>query len=145
MNGELPPRRQPPSAGTPPGTGPGPRGAGDGSVTVVIQREQPPGTSNWLPAPATPFRPILRMHQPPAPAPSAPSASSASQELPEGRSAVSIGISIFLLLAGAILRFAVTWSPEHINLQIVGVIFMIAGGVGLIASTVLYFMKRRRS
>jgi hypothetical protein len=58
--------------------------------------------------------------------------------------AVSIGISIFLLLAGAILRFAVTWSPEHINLQIVGVIFMIAGGVGLIASTILYFMKRRR-
>ena len=57
---------------------------------------------------------------------------------------MSIGISIFLLLAGAILRFAVTWSPEHINLQIVGVIFMIAGGAGLIASIILYFMKRRR-
>ena len=51
------------------------------------------------------------MYQPPASAPSA------SQELSEGRLAVSIGISIFLLLAG---------------------------GVGLIASTVLYFMKRRR-
>ena len=57
---------------------------------------------------------------------------------------MSIGISIFLLLAGAILRFAVTWSPQHINLQIVGVIFMIAGGAGLIASIILYFMKRRR-
>ena len=78
------------------------------------------------------------MYQPPASAPSA------SQELSEGRLAVSIGISIFLLLAGAILRFAVTWSPEHINLQIVGVIFMIAGGAGLIASIILYFMKRRR-
>jgi len=77
-------------------------------------------------------------------APSVSSASSASQELSEGRLAVSIGISIFLLLAGAILRFAVTWSPEHINLQIVGVIFMIAGGAGLIASIILYFMKRRR-
>src|SRR6516225_11631184 len=75
---------------------------------------------------------------------SAPSAPSASQELSEGRLAVSIGISIFLLLAGAILRFAVTWSPEHINLQIVGVIFMIAGGAGLIASIIVYFMKRRR-
>ena len=57
---------------------------------------------------------------------------------------MSIGISIFLLLAGAILRFAVTWSPKNVDLQIIGVIFMIAGGVGLIASTILYFMKRRR-
>ena len=57
---------------------------------------------------------------------------------------MSIGISIFLLLAGAILRFAVTWSPKNVDLQIIGVIFMIAGGAGLIASIILYFMKRRR-
>jgi Domain of unknown function (DUF6458) len=64
---------------------------------------------------------------------------------PEGRLAVmSIGISVFLLLAGAILRFAVTWSPKNVDLQIIGVILMIGGGAGLIASIILYFMKRRR-
>jgi Domain of unknown function (DUF6458) len=57
---------------------------------------------------------------------------------------MSIGISVFLLLAGAILRFAVTWSPKNVDLQIIGVILMIGGGAGLIASIILYFMKRRR-
>jgi Domain of unknown function (DUF6458) len=123
MNGELPPRRQPIGRYTAGVRAPGPRGAGGGSVTVVIQHEQPPETSNWRPAPAAP---------------------SAPQELSEGRLAVSIGISIFLLLAGAILRFAVTWSPKNVDLQIIGVILMIGGGAGLIASIVLYFMKRRR-
>ena len=36
----------------------------DGSLTIVIQHEQPADTSNWLPAPAAPFRPILRLYQP---------------------------------------------------------------------------------
>ncbi len=57
---------------------------------------------------------------------------------------MSIGASVFFLIAGAILRFAVTWSPENVNLQIIGVILMIAGGVGLIASIIVYIMKRRR-
>jgi hypothetical protein len=38
----------------------------DGSLDIVIQRD-PPGPdkeSNWLPAPAGPFRPILRMYNP---------------------------------------------------------------------------------
>jgi hypothetical protein len=39
------------------------RGA-DGSVTIRIQHEPPAGTSNWLPAPPAPFRPILRLYQP---------------------------------------------------------------------------------
>jgi hypothetical protein len=30
----------------------------------VIQHEQPADTSNWLPAPAAPFRPLLRLYQP---------------------------------------------------------------------------------
>jgi hypothetical protein len=37
-----------------------------GSLTIVIQHEQPSDTSNWLPAPAAPFRPILRLYQPQA-------------------------------------------------------------------------------
>jgi hypothetical protein len=36
----------------------------DGSVTIIISREEPADTANWLPAPAAPFRPILRMYQP---------------------------------------------------------------------------------
>ena len=36
----------------------------DGSLTIVIQHEQPADTSNWLLAPAAPFRPIMRLYQP---------------------------------------------------------------------------------
>jgi hypothetical protein len=32
----------------------------DRSLTITIQHDQPADTSNWLPAPAAPFRPILR-------------------------------------------------------------------------------------
>ena len=45
---------------------PGLRRDGDGSLTIVIQHEQPADTSNWLPAPAAPFRPIMRLYQPQA-------------------------------------------------------------------------------
>ncbi len=31
---------------------------------VAPQHEQPADTSNWLPAPAAPFRPIMRLYQP---------------------------------------------------------------------------------
>jgi hypothetical protein len=43
---------------------PGLRRAADGSLTIVIQHEPPADTSNWLPAPAAPFRPIMRLYQP---------------------------------------------------------------------------------
>ena len=45
---------------------PGLRHASDGPVTIVIQPDQPADTSNWLPAPAAPFRPLLRLYQPQA-------------------------------------------------------------------------------
>jgi len=35
----------------------------DGSITILIQHEQPADTSNWLPAPPAPFRPIMRLYQ----------------------------------------------------------------------------------
>ena len=57
---------------------------------------------------------------------------------------MSIGASVLLLLAGAILRFAVTWSPKNVDLQVVGVILMIGGGVGLIAAIAIMVMRRRR-
>ena len=45
---------------------PGLRRHRDGSLTIVIQHEQPADTSNWLPAPAASFRPIMRLYQPQA-------------------------------------------------------------------------------
>jgi hypothetical protein len=43
---------------------PGLRRDRDGSLTIVIQHEQPADTSNGLPAPAAPFRPLMRLYQP---------------------------------------------------------------------------------
>jgi hypothetical protein len=45
---------------------PGLRRARDGSLTIVIQHDRPADTSNWLPAPAALFRPIMRLYQPQA-------------------------------------------------------------------------------
>jgi len=43
---------------------PGLRRSSDGSLTIVIQHEQPAEASNWLPAPAGQFRPLMRLYQP---------------------------------------------------------------------------------
>jgi hypothetical protein len=45
---------------------PGLEVAGDGSLTIYLQHESPgpDKESNWLPAPAGDFRPIMRMYQP---------------------------------------------------------------------------------
>jgi Domain of unknown function (DUF6458) len=56
---------------------------------------------------------------------------------------MSAGASALLLIVGAILRFAVSWSGSYVDLKVVGLIFMIAGGVGLVASIVIAVMKRR--
>jgi hypothetical protein len=40
------------------------RYAADGSLTIVIQRDEPTDRANWLPAPAGRFRPILRLYSP---------------------------------------------------------------------------------
>jgi uncharacterized membrane-anchored protein len=55
---------------------------------------------------------------------------------------VTIGGSIALIVVGAILRFALNFSPAYVNLQLVGVILMIAGAIGLIIA--LSFLARRR-
>jgi phosphate/sulfate permease len=61
--------------------------------------------------------------------------------------AVTIGGSAALIIIGAILRFGVTWKPAHVDLQVIGVILMIAGVLGLVISVVFMVMKRndRRS
>jgi Domain of unknown function (DUF6458) len=48
-----------------------------------------------------------------------------------------LGTSIFLIAAGAILRYAVTTGVEGVDLQTVGLILMIAGIVGVLLS-ILY-------
>ena len=51
---------------------------------------------------------------------------------------MGIGVSIFLLAVGAILAFAVDISAEGVNLDTVGVILMIVGGIGLLASLLFW-------
>lgn len=55
---------------------------------------------------------------------------------------MGIGTSIFLLALGAIFRFAVTDAIEGVDLSTIGVILMVAGGVGLLIS--LLAMSRSR-
>jgi hypothetical protein len=47
-----------------------------------------------------------------------------------------MGISIFLLAVGAILYFAVTQTVSGVSLSTVGVVLMIVGGIGVLASIV---------
>ena len=51
---------------------------------------------------------------------------------------MGIGISVFLMAAGAILAFAVDVPTNGIDFGVVGVILMLLGGVGLLATMVLW-------
>ena len=55
-----------------------------------------------------------------------------------------IGFSLFLLVLGAILRYAVTFRPETVDLQVTGLILMIAGGLGLVLSSLFALLGQRR-
>ncbi len=58
--------------------------------------------------------------------------------------AMSIGVSLFLVAVGAILRYAVTWNPQDVNIETVGLILMLVGIVGLILSLVWMFILADR-
>ena len=58
---------------------------------------------------------------------------------------MTIGRSIALIIIGAILRYAVTWTPNGIDLQVVGLILIIGGVVGLIISLAFLLARRRRA
>ena len=47
---------------------------------------------------------------------------------------MSIGASLFLIAAGAILRYAITESISGIDIQTVGLILMVVGILGLVLS-----------
>jgi hypothetical protein len=53
------------------------------------------------------------------------------------------GGALFLIAAGAILRYAVTWDPEEVDLGAVGVILMVCGGLLLLATFFLAFVSPR--
>ncbi len=55
---------------------------------------------------------------------------------------MGIGVSVFLLAVGAILAFAVNASVPNANLDMIGLILMVAGGLGLLVS--LAFAASRR-
>jgi hypothetical protein len=58
---------------------------------------------------------------------------------------MTIGGSILLFVVGAILRYAINWSPDYVDLRLVGLILMIAGAVGLVIALTFLFMRRRGS
>jgi hypothetical protein len=59
---------------------------------------------------------------------------------------MTIGVSIFLIAVGAILRYATNFDVQDVSVDTVGLILMIAGAAGLVLSFVYEFFwaKRRR-
>jgi hypothetical protein len=49
---------------------------------------------------------------------------------------MGMGISVFLIAVGAILYFAVTTTVSGVSLSTVGVVLMVVGAIGLLASIV---------
>jgi hypothetical protein len=56
----------------------------------------------------------------------------------EEASRLSLGVSIFLLVVGAILSFAVNVTTSGFNINTVGVILMVAGALGLVLSLLFW-------
>ncbi|HUZ39172.1 MAG TPA: hypothetical protein VMV17_22855 [Streptosporangiaceae bacterium] len=56
---------------------------------------------------------------------------------------MTIGGSAALIIIGAILRFAIIWTPKYLNIQAMGVILMLGGIVGLGISLSMMVTRRR--
>jgi beta-lactamase regulating signal transducer with metallopeptidase domain len=57
---------------------------------------------------------------------------------------MGIGTSLFLIAAGAILRYAVSDSISGVDLATVGLILLIVGVIGLLISLFMMFAYNRR-
>ncbi len=57
---------------------------------------------------------------------------------------MKIGASLFVIALGAILAFAVDWSPSGIDLETVGIILMIVGGVLFMLSLIILATRANR-
>ncbi len=58
---------------------------------------------------------------------------------------MGIGINIFLIAVGAILTWAVDATVAGLDINVVGVILMVAGAVGLILTLLVFAPRRRRT
>jgi Domain of unknown function (DUF6458) len=56
---------------------------------------------------------------------------------------MGIGVSVFLIAVGAILTFATDVTVSGLNLDVVGVILMIAGAIGLLMTLLVWGPRRR--
>jgi hypothetical protein len=56
---------------------------------------------------------------------------------------MGIGVSIFLIAIGAILTFATDVSVSGLSLDVVGVILMLAGALGLVMTLLVWGPRRR--
>ena len=56
---------------------------------------------------------------------------------------MGIGVSIFLIALGAILTFATEFDVSGLDLDVVGVILMIAGAIGLLMDLLIWGPRRR--
>ena len=54
---------------------------------------------------------------------------------------MTIGASLFLIAAGAILRYAVTAKVDWINLNTTGLVLMIVGALGLVLGIYFSFVR----
>ncbi|MGH9244358.1 MAG: DUF6458 family protein [Acidimicrobiales bacterium] len=57
---------------------------------------------------------------------------------------MGIGVSIFLIAVGAILTFAVNATVSGIDINVVGIILMVVGGLGLLLSLFMLESWRTR-
>lgn len=58
---------------------------------------------------------------------------------------MGIGVSVFLIAVGAVMAFALDVSAEGFNVNTVGIILMIAGALGLLASMTIFGSRGRGS
>jgi hypothetical protein len=56
---------------------------------------------------------------------------------------MGIGASIFLIAVGAILAFATNWSISGFDVDMIGIILMIVGVLGLVVTLVIWGPRRR--
>lgn len=55
-----------------------------------------------------------------------------------------LGTSLFLIAVGAILRFAITVTSHTVNIQTIGLILLIVGGIGLVITVFFMVMSTER-
>lgn len=56
---------------------------------------------------------------------------------------MGIGLGVFLIAIGAILAFGINAVVPHANLEVIGIILMAAGALGLVISLAVFAPRRR--